>query len=169
MIREFNGEDVDGSGERTGDLALAIAYHPGNYQHEMLCHVADHIITHGPMLKYSSWVLESANKIWKKFMTDHSTHARTATDVTSVHRQALERYLRLTHPPFRAASRRNARKRGVYVCGKCLEPKPKGHARNCRGFPVAPPPPPALPALQADGTAPRVSARENKQRPRVRF
>ena len=78
-------------------------------------------------------------------------------------------YLRLTHPPFRAASRRNARKRGVYVCGKCLEPKPKGHARNCRGFPVAPPPPPALPALQADGTAPRVSARENKQRPRVRF
>ena len=57
----------------------------------------------------------------------------------------------------------------VYVCGKCLEPKPKGHARNCRGFPVAPQPPPALPALQADGTAPRVSARENKQRPRVRF
>ena len=108
-------------------------YRVGHYTHQLLCHVAELTRAHGPLIKYSSWVLESANKVWHMLLL-HYINCK-AGDTQEVCKQALQLMLRMTDPVFRAASQRGFRFRGVYYCGSCLREKRKGHTSECVGFP----------------------------------
>jgi hypothetical protein len=132
MVREFGV--ADNAGLRGFYPRLKhITYHPGLYTHQLLCHVAEFCRTHGPLIKYSSWVLESANKVWKILIL-HYTNCKSG-DNQDIIRQALQRMLRMTNLVFRAASMAGFRSRGVYYCSQCLRVKRVGHTQECFGFP----------------------------------
>ena len=99
-------------------------------------HVGAQLVrAHGPLIRYSSWVLESANKVWKDLLLRYSNNK--SEDHAAVAKQALTRMLRITDPRTREESQKDVRVRDEYMCGRCGKVKTKGHTRDeCLGGPV---------------------------------
>ena len=106
----------------------------GNYEHDTLYHLADQMRAFGPPIKYSSWVIEAANKVWKSiFKTQVSWVMKHKLHLDSDQhpaKQALRRFLRLVHPSRRHLSMRETRLRNFYKCGACQLVKEPGHTHR---------------------------------------
>ena len=106
----------------------------GFYQHQVYDHLIKFMRRNGDILKYSSWVIEAANRDWKRILLSGITLGGKAEgNGDSYHpaRQALEYFLRIVHPDIVVHQVRDLRTRGVYHCGDCGLDKPPGHSRVC--------------------------------------
>ena len=113
----------------------------GHYEHDTLDHMAQRMRDHGPPLKYSSWLIEAANKRWKEILKQQvawsGMHKLHLDSEAHPGRQALKRFVRMVHPSRRHLSKRETRLRDFYTCGACDQTKEPGHlGRNpaCKLF-----------------------------------
>ena len=53
-----------------------------------MCHIVELVRAHGPLIRYSSWVLESANNVWKDLLLRHSNNK--SEDHAAVAKHALD-------------------------------------------------------------------------------
>jgi len=133
MVAWFGARDRS-KGRFASNLCIGyehIKYDPGFYTHQLLCHLGVFARRHGNILKYSSWVIEAANKVWKALCVSHCR--QVDGEDARISKQVLERMLRITNPHFRAESQKGIRVRGVYLCGKCGREKRPGHTSECLG------------------------------------
>ena len=152
VVKTFNGRKgegcVDAEGftlaytpfEKVGDVFIGGDFYPhlhfknGFYQHQIYDHLEKFMRIHGDIVKYSSWVIEAANKDWKRILLSGITlGGKDAGNGDSYHpaRQALERFLRMVHPDVVQYQVQGTRVRDVYHCTDCGEEKPPGHSRIC--------------------------------------
>ena len=113
----------------------------GYYEHHTLHHLLAQMRAYGPPIRFSSWVIEAANKVWKAiFATQVNWGWRNKLHIDSEYhpgRQALKRFLRIVYPGRRHLSMKDVRMRNPYRCGCCDLIKEDGHlGRNpdCRDY-----------------------------------
>ncbi|KAK3278387.1 hypothetical protein CYMTET_13669 [Cymbomonas tetramitiformis] len=107
-----------------------LRYGPGFYDHYTLCHAAAVFLKkYGSMIRYSSWVTEALNKLWKKLLKEYTTCGGGREGQADAGKQALIRMLRMTDPRYRKYSMRFPQdpKTKVKTCRKCLHHRDLGH------------------------------------------
>ena len=105
-------------------------YYHRFYDHGLFCHAANQLDEHGSLFMFSSWFLEHGNKWWKRFLLTHTSNGGgTSPDPLP---QAFKRFALLTHPGVQAeVEKLMARRRPVYMCAGCGQPKYRGHTGTC--------------------------------------
>ena len=104
----------------------------GSYPHATVAHMVDLMREHGDLLKYSSWVIEAANKHWKRILDIHTSCGGGRSGVHIAY-QTLTCYLRTVDPDMAALSKRDVRLRNVQTCSACKQERVLGHAQSCTG------------------------------------
>ena len=49
-------------------------YSVRSYEHFMFCHALQHFEERGSLIKYSCWVTEHFNVVWRRMLENHTTH-----------------------------------------------------------------------------------------------
>jgi hypothetical protein len=115
-------------GEGEGVVALLLNH--SVYLHATWRHFVPFLKRHGSLIKYSSWVLESSNAVWKDILRRRVTYGGSRSNTAyEPGKQALARFLRITHPDIQEHSKRTAATRR---CGACGDVKSIGHSKRCR-------------------------------------
>ncbi len=112
-----------------------ISFTVNTYEHAIIVHVVPWLRRHGSLIRYSSWVCEALNKVWKQLLAGRTTEGGGTTH-ESPGKQALRIMLRLSHPLFRRFSLKYGEcksERSQQVCGFCNQSRTEGHSRNCYG------------------------------------
>ena len=106
----------------------------GSYQHLTVRHMVGLMRKHGDLIKFSLWVIEAANKHWKRLLSEHSSRGGGRNGrKCHIAFQVLKWYLRMVNPEMVLLSMRNKRIRGVQTCSSCGEERNLGHSMICRG------------------------------------
>ncbi|KAK3265786.1 hypothetical protein CYMTET_25562 [Cymbomonas tetramitiformis] len=109
-----------------------LRFNLGCYEHHTIAHSVPFLRENKSLIKYSSWVCEAMNKVWKTLLLEYTTYGG-GHDHSDPGLEALKRMLRMTHPLFRQHSERFVmeRKRRKYMCRKCEGDKEEGHWKMC--------------------------------------
>ena len=124
-----------GGAVRPQHYHFGLTHHYGWYEHDLACHTVALAREHGSIIRFSSWVVEAMNRVWKRVLEQHCNRrdGRLEGGASSedVAKQVLRRVCRILNPTTRGASSRDIRIAGVYTCGKCGEEKIPGHTNVC--------------------------------------
>jgi hypothetical protein len=136
------GHAMDVQGFRLDEHGVRLFEHPlikfkvGYYEHATFCHMVDLMREFGDLLKFSSWVIEAANKYWKHILRYHTTHKggwrKGLGFARHIAHQALTGFLKIVHPLMLALTKRDKRLRAVQFCSKCKKERKRGHSKVCR-------------------------------------
>ena len=121
-----------------------VRFQYGYYQHTTVRHMVGLMKKYGDLLKFSSWVIEAANKHWKRILTEHTScgGGRSRVNENGVRvwnpknhmaHQVMTWYLRMVDPQMAQLSKREARDRAIQKCSKCREQRLSVHSKICRG------------------------------------
>jgi hypothetical protein len=107
----------------------------GICQHNTLRHMVPLMRKHGELIKFFSWVIEAANKHWKRILSEHTSRgggrANAAFERKHIAAQALQWYLRMVDSEMVELSKRDKRERGVQTCSRCKRERTLGHSKIC--------------------------------------
>jgi hypothetical protein len=106
------------------------------YDHDLVCHGVAAAREHRSFIRFSSWVVEACNKLWKRVLVDYTSHgggnaSGSGVGVDEIGRQTLQRMCRMFNPQSRLESAKGVRLAGAYHCGKCLSELVPGHSKFC--------------------------------------
>ena len=114
---------------------FGLTHHYGWYEHDLACHTADLARANESIIRYSSWVCEAMNRVWKRVLEQHSNRKEGTREggaiSENVAKHVLRRVCRILSPTVRGASSADIRVAGVYTCGKCGKEKIAGHTNVC--------------------------------------
>ena len=106
----------------------------GFYQHNCYEHLVSWMSENGDIIRFSSWVVEAANKYWKWLVLSRITMGgdKDVGDFAyDPSRQALQAFLNMVHPDIAKHSVIFQRDNDIYTCGFCGEDKLPQHSTYC--------------------------------------
>ncbi|KAK3248447.1 hypothetical protein CYMTET_42089, partial [Cymbomonas tetramitiformis] len=97
-----------------------LKFNVGCYEHSTMAHAVPHLERHKSFVRYSSWVIEAMNTIWKSLLLNHTANGGgSANEDPGL--QTLRRVLRMSSPTFREFSQKTYEDhlKRTYICGLC--------------------------------------------------
>jgi hypothetical protein len=137
-----NQGNVDSKGyvlsETLKRLYPMVNFKNGFYEHQIFTHLVKFMREHGDLIKYSSWVIEAANRIWKRIVLGHICLGGPVGhgDSYNPSKQCLDHFLLEVTPEIWVESVRELVQRATGICSACLEPRVEGHYLVCEGAPT---------------------------------